>query len=307
MQPTGWCWTDVSSDAGANDVLIGMGLAVGDYDNDSDLDFFFTNMNNPMRLLQNQGDGTFVNIAKETGVAVGPSAVVGWGTAFFDYDNNGWPDLYLAATKFIQLEIYMKPEGMHFNYPNALFHNNGDGTFTDVITAGWADVQRPTKGIAFADYNNDGWLDYVVGNWNVGYRLYRNQGSDGANNHWLTVSLNGAGPVNRDAVGALVYVTTYDGSTLMQEVKCNLSLGAGNDNRPHFGLGNAAISEVKVVWPDGLTCSFHNVTSDQIWQLNYTDKEGCRPGGTTAVLIGLAVILVGSSWIIWQRLKTRAL
>ena len=71
-----------------------------------------------------------------------------------------------------------------------------------------------------------------------------------------------------------MYVTTYDGSTLMQEVKCGLSLGADNDTRPHFGLGNAAISGVKVVWPDGLTRSIYNVTSDQIWQLNYTDKEG---------------------------------
>lgn len=303
----GWCWTDVSAEAGANVILHGMGLAVGDYDNDSDLDFYFSDMNNPMRLLQNQGDGTFVNVAKETGVAVGPSAVVGWGTAFFDYDNDGWLDLYLATTKIIQREIYMKPEGMHFDFPNALFHNNGDGTFTDIIDTGWADVQRPTKGIAFADYDNDGWIDFMVGDWNQGYRLYRNQGGDRADDHWLTVSLKGSGPVNRDAVGARVYVTTSDGYTQMQEVKIGSSLGAGNDTRLHFGLGKAAINDVRVVWPDGVARIFQNVSADQIWQLNYTDEEGWRPGGTTAALVGLAVILIGFSWIIWQRLKAHAL
>ncbi len=303
----GWCWTDISAEAGANVVLSGMGLAVGDYDNDGDLDFYFSNMTNPMQLLQNQGDGTFVDVAKEAGVSVGPTAIVGWGTAFFDYDNDGWLDLYLAATKFIQREIHLEPEGMHFSYPNALFRNNGDGTFTDVIAAGWADVPRPTKGIAFADYDNDGWIDFVVGNWNEGYRLYRNQGSDGSDNHWLTVSLNGEGSVNRDAVGARVYVTTEDGRTQMQEVKCGSSLGAGNDVRLHFGLGNGAIKEVRVVWPDGVARTFTNVALDQIWQLNYTDTEGWRPGGTTAALVALTVLLSGSSWIILTRLKSRDL
>ncbi len=307
-----WCWTDVSSESGTNVILNGMGLAIGDYDNDGDLDFYFSTMKNPMNLLQNQGNGTFIDVSEEAGVAGSSSILVGWGTAFFDYDNDGWLDLYLATTKVYRALSRMAPESMLSDSPNALFHNNGDGTFMDVFAAGWDDVQHPSMGIAYADYDNDGWMDFVVGNWNEGYRLYRNQGSDGATNHWLTLNLIGSGPVNRDAVGARVYLTTDDGSTQMQELKSGSSLGAGNDIRLHFGLGNAAIRDVKVVWPDGLTRIFHNVASDQILHLNYADKgdadnEGRRYGATTASVIGFAVLVLGASWIIFQRFKTSEL
>ena len=74
------------------------GLAVGDYDNDLDLDFYFSDMVNGMVLLQNQGDGAFIDVAEEAGVVIGPSSAVGWGTIFFDYNNDSWLDLILTAT-----------------------------------------------------------------------------------------------------------------------------------------------------------------------------------------------------------------
>lgn len=264
-----WCWTDVSTESGAGIVISGMGLAVADYDNDLDLDFYFTNMVRPMALFQNQGQGTFVNVQADAGVGVHENSVVGWGPLFFDVDNDGWLDLFLAAST--TKARVLQPGGMqdmHYTRPNYLFHNNGDGTFTDISPATWADTARVSMGAAYADYDNDGWVDFVVGNWNEGYTLYRNEGLVGANNHWLTVRLDGAESVNRVAIGARVYVQTDDGRTQMQEVKSGSSLGAGSDTALHFGLGQANVKQVRVRWPDGVLSVYSELTVDQIVTLS---------------------------------------
>ena len=282
-----WCWTDASAETGADIALHGMGLAVGDHDNDGDLDFYFSNMVEPMVLLQNTGDGAFEDIADVAGVGARagrsyiswpqpPGSTVGWGTVFFDYNNDGWLDLYLATTKVwvIRDGLEAYPQGMHFSYPNRLFRNNGDGTFTDVSLISWAKNPQPSMGVAYADYDNDGWVDIVVGNWNVGYSLLRNEGAIGEGNHWLTVRLVGGGPVNRDAIGARVYVTTGDGRTQLQEVKAGSSLGAGNDTALHFGLGETTIEKATIVWPDGQTHTYQDVSYDQIWRVEYLPADG---------------------------------
>ena len=265
----GWCWTDASVESGAFFIKHGMGLAIGDYDNDLDLDYYFSDMVNPMVLLENQGDGTFTDRAEEAGVAVGPSSAVGWGTAFFDFDNDGWLDLYLATTEFIQEDINIGAEGMHFSYPNFLFQNRADGAFNDVTPISWIQQPAPTMGFAYADYDHDGRLDFVIGNWDEGYRLYRNEGLINPDNHWITIRLVGEGPVNRDAIGARVFVQTSDDRLLMQEVKSGSSLGSGNDTALHFGLGQATIREITIAWPDGQVRIFDDIMSDQIWQARY--------------------------------------
>ena len=93
----GWCWTDASSETRTNYVRNGMGLAVGDYDNDLDLDFYFSDMGEPMSLLENLGEH-FRNATETAGVGTEVGNTVGWGTAFFDYNNDGWQDLFLATT-----------------------------------------------------------------------------------------------------------------------------------------------------------------------------------------------------------------
>ena len=231
-----WCWTEASIEAGARTLIHGMGLAVGDYDNDLDLDFYFSDMVNHMVLLQNQGDSTFADNARKAGVSVGPSSAVGWGTVFFDYDNDGWLDLYLTTTEFIQFDIYKGPEAMLAELPNYLFKNVGDGTFVDVTPNSWHEQPQPSMGVAYADFDQDGWVDMVVGNWNEGYVLYRNTAAAGEDHNWLTIRLIGGGPVNRDAVGARVFVTTTSGRITMQAVTSGSSLGAGNDLALHFGV-----------------------------------------------------------------------
>jgi hypothetical protein len=302
----GWCWADASAETGAGVIVEGMGLAVGDYDNDLDLDFYFSNMVNPMALLQNQAGGQFTDVAERARVAVGPSSAVGWGTAFLDYNNDGWQDLYLTTTEFIQQVQTRPPEGMLFGYPDYLFHNNGDGTFSDVSPPSWAEKPSASMGFAYADYDQDGWVDFVLGNWNEGYTLYHNEGKVGANNHWLTIRLAGAGPVNRDAVGARVYLFTTDGRTLMQEVICGSSLGAGNDMALHFGLGQATVEKARIIWPNGVSETYIGVPVDQIWRLTY----GEEPHHLSWLIIGLVTVLTMASvvmvigvLVVWNSFK----
>jgi enediyne biosynthesis protein E4 len=271
----GWCWHNASDESETDQVMHSMGLAVADYDNDLDLDFYVSNMMGPMVLLQNEG-GTFSEVARDIGVGVNTARAVGWGTAFFDYDNDGWQDLYLtlSGTADVPPGFYSGslPDMEDFRnpYPDALFKNNGDGTFSDVSKEAIRE-DRATLGFAYADYDNNGKLDFVLGNWNEGYRLYRN--TERSNNHWLRVRLTGDGDINRDAVGSRVYVTTTEGRSQMQEVICGSSLGSGNDLALHFGLGQAEVAELNIVWPNGQEQTLQNVASDQELTITYTPLD----------------------------------
>lgn len=273
-----WCWADASAEAKANTKTYAMGLAIGDYNNDLNLDFYFTNIVNRMTLLQNQGDGTFVDATKGSATAIGPSPAVGWGSAFFDYDNDGWLDLYVTTTQFIEAKTrgpggtYNPPLALLDPYPDVLFRNNGDGTFADATPRRWRGEQQATMGIAYADYDNDGWVDMVLGQWNQGYTLYRNTTAETHANNWVKLRLVGTGAVNRSAVGARVYVTTDDGRVQMQDVICGSSLGAGHDLALHFGLGSAAVQEVRIVWPDRTENILTNIPGNQNLQIVYPNN-----------------------------------
>ncbi|MCH2668103.1 MAG: ASPIC/UnbV domain-containing protein, partial [Deinococcales bacterium] len=107
------------------------------------------------------------------------------------------------------------------------------------------------------------------GNFGVNYTLYRNTGEGSTNNNWITIRLEGRPPINRDALGARVFVTTPDGTTRMQEVKSGSSLGAGNDTALHFGLGQSTTSTIRVKWPDGTEETFEGITKNQTWHVIY--------------------------------------
>jgi len=268
-----WCWVEVSKEAKANIYSHGMGLAVGDFDNDLDIDFYFTDIVNRFMLLQNQGDGTFLENSRKTGIGIGPSSAVGWAADFFDYNNDGWLDLYVTTTEYIQTGAYSDPEDMHGSYPDFLFRNEHDGTFSDVTPRSFKWSHHPTMGFAYADYDNDGWLDYVVGHWNEGYALFRNTGADGQGNHWLRLRLSGGDGINQDAVGTRAYVTGADGHMQMQEVVAGRSLGAGNDLALHFGLGQAQSATVRIVWTDKTELILNDVASDQLINIDYGDDQ----------------------------------
>ena len=252
-----WCFTQVAKAANANAEVFGMGLAIGDYNNDGDMDFYYSNVG-PMELLQNQGDGTFENVAEQAGVNF-PNGI-GWGTVFLDYNNDGWRDIYLAIADTAD----HKDVGA-----NKLFRNNADGTFTSVACSNEATDIRMSIGVAYADYNHDGWVDLVVGNLDEGYRLYKNQQGQSSNNHWLSIELVGTGPINRDAVGTRVYVTTSNGITQMQDIISGSSVMAGNDLVQYFGIGGERSADVRIRWSNGEEQVIKNIRADQRYKIQY--------------------------------------
>ncbi len=281
-----WCWTNASSESNADLLINGMGLDASDYDNDGDLDLYITDMVYTMYLLRND-DGAFRSRAHSAGVAInlGPDAGVGWGAAFFDFDNDGWQDLYVASTEYFQtfpeLETtFMNPRA------DALFHNNGRSGFNDVSARSGIDEALPTLGVAYADYDRDGDLDLVTGNWNSGYRLYQNQSGG---NRWLSLDLRGDDPsqnpsryypagaslVNRDAVGTQVYLRTADGDTQMQVVRIGAGLGGTNQLELHFGLGAASSADLRIVWSNGDECGFSGLPANQRLRIQYKVTAGC--------------------------------
>ncbi len=228
----GHCWTEAAREAGLDARKDAMCLAIGDYDNDLDLDVFMTDTTMAL-LLQNQGGGSFVDVTLPAGLGV---EFDGWGCVWLDYDNDGWLDLYAAGG---------------LGYEDHLWRNAGDGSFVDQSDVSGASDAAHSMGVAAADYDEDGAVDLVVANLADRYRLLRNLGSERSQGDWLGLDLVGRGSGGRDAVGARAWVTTDDGLVQLREVKIGSSLGAGNTTRLHFGLGDRSLQSVRLRWPDG--------------------------------------------------------
>ncbi len=286
-----WCFSDVTAATNSGAQVDGMGLGVGDYDNDGDLDLYFSD-SGPAILLQNQisqGSESFVDVTVEAGVYHDRTC---WAALMFDFDNDGLLDMYLAVSD-------SDPA-----WTNRLWHNLGENeagivTFEDKTAEGGALALGFSTGAAYADYDNDGFQDLVVGNWRERYFLYHNEGIVGAANDWLTINLVGAGPINRDAIGSRVYVHFANGLTTMQEVKSGSSFGAGNDLALHIGLGSAAdgaqVDRIEVVWSDGLRETFTEFPLNQIWTLTYpspTDTTLSSFAGNGSGRLGLLLLVL---------------
>ena len=275
----GHCFTNVSEESGADTKVMGMGLATADYDADGDLDFYFSNAG-PMTLLRNEGDGSFANWAAAAGVE---HPAVAWGSLFFDYNNDGWLDLYLAVMEGLEGDTAA----------NLLYENQGDGTFANLGADYGAADPRPTTGVAYADYDQDGRVDLVIGNYDDGYHLYRNESVAAERNNWLAVKLVGDGPVNRDAVGARVTVTDSSGRSQMQEIKNGSSLGAGNSLLLHFGLGDEQVDQVVVNWPDGAIQEPGRLNANQQHTIRYGENPQTIPWlPISLVAVGGLLLLV---------------
>ena len=260
----------------------GMGTTIADYNGDGRLDIFKTNFSDDTpTLYRNDGDGVFSDVTYSAGLGR-HTQYLGWGTMFFDFDNDGWPDLILA-NGHVYPEVDKYHLGSTYKEQRLLYHNNGNGTFTDVsATAGpGINATSSARGLAVGDLWNHGQLSVVINNVYATPSLLVNTVHSG--NHWIAFKTVGTRS-NRDGIGAKISVKNGQ-RTLVDEVRSGSSYISQNDMRVHFGLGaTAKIDSVQVRWPSGLVERFENLSVDTI----HTLKEGSgemvsttpkKPGG----------------------------
>lgn len=254
-----WDFTDISEASGTDLAMSGMGVALGDYDNDGDLDMFVTNIG-MNALLKNEGGGKrFSNTTHEsaTGVPnISTSLRVGWSAVFFDYDNDGDEDLYVVSGNIRGITNTIKSEYQ----PNVLLMNQGDGTFANVSQASGANHPGSGRGAGYLDVNDDGCLDIFLSNFSSRAALLKNTCQNP--NHWLKFSLVGT-ESNRDGIGAKVELTA-GGTKQIRYVSAGSGFLGQNSLDVHFGLGPATeASEVTVTWPSGKIQTLNGVAADQ--------------------------------------------
>ena len=229
-----------------------MGIAVADYRNNGLLDIYNTTFSDDYKpLYRNDGDANFTDISYETRISEGTIPFLGWGTAFLDYDNDGWRDL-LEVNGHVYRNADANNWGTTWAQRPLLFHNIAGKSFTTVpAVEGTALAAAMTsRGLAVGDLFNDGRMDAVVNNLDASPALLRNVSAD--KNHWVAFKLIGGPKSPRDAIGAAVYLTT--GATRQRaDVFSGGSFASTSDMRPHFGLGSATtIDKLEVDWPSGL-------------------------------------------------------
>jgi enediyne biosynthesis protein E4 len=240
-----------------------MGVTLGDYDHDGRLDLFITNFDDDYNTLyHNDGKGSFTDVSYAAKVAAVSLPYVGWGTKFFDYDNDGWVDLLV-----VNGHVY--PQLPTYRQRNLVHHNNRDGTFAEVgAELGTPFTEKHTgRGAAFGDIDNDGDVDVIINNLDGRPQLLRNDGGN-ANNSVLikTVGVKS----NRDGIGARVIIVSGD-LRQIDEVHSGGSYLSQNDLRLHFGLEKRTkIDSIEVRWPSGVVDKVANLNANKI----LTIKEG---------------------------------
>lgn len=221
-----------------------MGVTLGDYDHDGRLDLFITNFDDDYNTLYHQDTpGSFRDASYAAKVAAVSLPYVGWGTKFFDYDNDGWVDLLI-----VNGHVY--PQLPTYNQRNLVHRNNGDGTFSEVgLQLGVPfSEKRSGRGAAFGDIDNDGDVDVVLNNLDGAAQLLRNDGGNAAKSVLIkTIGVKS----NRNGIGARVTIIAGDLKQL-EEVYSSGSYISQNDLRLHFGLGNKTkIDSIEIRWPSG--------------------------------------------------------
>ncbi len=272
---SGQSFANVSQSTKANIGIYAMGISYADIDKDEDFDYYISNLGRNV-LLKNDG-GIFSDISTSAGVENTYSLDGGglystsWGTAFFDVNNDTWPDLFVANGRIPAVPFIATGD----QDPNYLFTNNGNNSFTQSKIS--VNDKDKGRGMAYSDYDKDGDIDVVVvvlkgsASANPKTTFFQNQlnpnGSDGKN--WIQFNLEGK-TINKDAIGAKV-ILTVNGEKLIQEVHGQGSHASQHSLVLHFGLANNnLVSKVEIEWSNSSKQTFTDISANK----RYSIKEG---------------------------------
>jgi hypothetical protein len=272
-------FTDVALDAGVAVNVDGseqanMGVALGDYEHKGMFSLAISHFSDEYAaLFRNNGALNFTDVSYASGIARSSTPYVGWGDAFFDLDNDGWPDL-IIVNGHVYPQVDTKDIGTTFHEPKLLYLNQHDGTFRDISKLAGPAIQVPqvSRGLAVGDLFNDGHLEIVVENLEGEPMILQAQGGPG--NHWVSFELQAA-KGNRLALNARIRATAGD-LVQLNQVQSGGSYLSQSDLRIHFGLGgHEKVDKLEVFWPSGKVETLTNVGADRFYILK--EGEGILP------------------------------
>ena len=255
--------------------MAAMCLSFGDYNNNGMLGLYISDFQEAGdHLWRNEGNGFFSEVSHPSGITDITRKFLSFGGGFFDYDNDGWLDLFIA-NGHVYPSIEKTNPGSHYKQINLLLHNERNGRFANVTARAAASsnafsVPHLGRGAAFADFFNDGHVDIVVGNNDDPPSLLRNNG--GGSNHWVSFKLIGTRS-NRDGIGARIAIAA-GGTTQIREIEGAGSYLSQSDLRAHFGLGGSTIvTAVEVIWPSGLKQKFRQLQAARFYVITEGDSS----------------------------------
>ncbi len=239
-----------------------MGIALGDYDHDGRIDFFVTNFADEYNALyHHDGQFTYTDMSFVSRIAESSFPYVGWGTEFFDYDNDGWVDL-LLVNGHVYPQVDNASVGTSYAQRKLLYRNNRDGTFSEISSQAGAALleKRASRGTAFGDLDNDGDVDVVINDLDGAPMVLRNEGGNRRN--WIRIKAQSP-TKNRFGIGARIRVVAGD-LAQKSEIRSGGSYISQNDLRVHFGLGNRkSVDLIEVHWPGGGVTRLENIEVNQ--------------------------------------------
>ncbi|MBO0857646.1 MAG: VCBS repeat-containing protein [Chloracidobacterium sp.] len=241
----------------------GMGVDFRDYDNDGSPDLIVSALEGETYpLFRNLGKGFFADATWRSGLGAETAKRSGWSLGFFDFNNDGFKDLFTAnAHVNDNIELY---NNQTYRQSNSVFAGAGAGEFLDATREAGADfqVKRAHRGCAFADFDNDGRVDVVTTSLNEPAELFRNEST--GENHWLAIRLVGV-KSNRDGVGSKIKLVTGGGGAQYNHVTTSVGYASSSDVRAYFGLGRETIVRlIEIRWPSGVTQRLKDVAADRI-------------------------------------------
>jgi hypothetical protein len=261
--------TGIALTANGN-AMAAMCMSLGDYDNDGLLDLYISDFQGASdHIWHNDGQGFLEEVSERAGLTTATQGVLSFGGGFFDYDNDGRLDLFIANGHVYE-GVEKTAPNIHYKQINSLFHNDGNGRFSDVTAISGTGFTTPHvgRGAAFGDFDNDGYEDIVVANNGDTPLLLHNNGA-ATGNHFVNLKLIGTRS-NRDGMGARIRLTS-GGISQIREVSGGGSYLSQSDLRAHFGLGRQTrIDGIEISWPSGLRQSLKGIEADRF----YVVEEG---------------------------------